>query len=268
MRWGVRAAEVKFSWCMAQVWAPPSERGRKLLSGLCSMGQILGWAFFIPSAHVTPTFSQPGSQGCWFSSEDLKEGFILPVWVLHVPPCSGNLGAWNCTVPLKCAAPGWWKLGRHGNFRNVAPFCLSEHTLNYAWWNGLCYAVSFFPEWFPMALLCEWPLCSFCRSSSVRNEHIPLFRFVSLRIINFICSFLNGALKRVLQSCSRLRSSFTWWTYRQLYTHWISRTQREAALHQFVLFTFGSYLSSCKRWELNFWIFNSARKSCFNCKTC
>lgn len=142
----------------------------------------------------------------------------------------------------------------------VAPFCLSEHTLNYA--------VSFFPGWFPMALLCEWPLCSFCRSSSVGNEHIPLFRFLSLRIINFIWSFLNGALKRVLQSCSRLRSSFTWWTYRQLYTRWISRTQREAALHQFVLFTFGSYLSSCKRWELNFWIFNSARKSCFNCKTC
>lgn len=139
----------------------------------------------------------------------------------------------------------------------VAPFCLSEHTLNYA--------VSFFLGWFPMALLCEWP---FCRSSSVGNEHIPLFRFLSLRIINFIWSFLNGALKRVLQSCSRLRSSFTWWTYRQLYTRWISRTQREAALHQFVLFTFGSYLSSCKRWELNFWIFNSARKSCFNCKTC
>lgn len=114
----------------------------------------------------------------------------------------------------------------------VAPFCLSEHTLNYA--------VSFFLGWFPMALLCEWPLCSFCRSSSVGNEHIPLFRFLSLRIINFIWSFLNGALKRVLQSCSRLRSSFTWWTYRQLYTRWISRTQREAALHQFVLFTFGS----------------------------
>lgn len=119
-----------------------------------------------------------------------------------------------------------------------------------------------------------WPFCvsglycSFCKSSSVRNEHIPLFRFISFRIINFICSFLNGALKRVLQSCSGLRSSFTCWTYRQLYTHWISRTQREAALHQFVLFTFGSYLSSCKRWELNFWIFNSAKKSCFNCKTC